>query len=237
MNQNIEIDLGTVAKVLLKRVWIILLCAVLVGMGSLIYTVNFVEPLYQANVTMYVNNNSSKDNQYVSSSDLAVALRLVTTYVNIIKSDRVLERVIEDTGLMLTAAQVRSMISAEPEGETEMFRVTVTSANPQMSADIANTIAKVAPAEIAEIIEGSSAKIIDEARVPVKRSYPSYGVSVIAGILTGSFLASLVFVLMHFLDMRIRSEEDLKSICDVPVLGVIPNLTNDAKTAGKKVRK
>lgn len=237
MNQNIEIDLGTVAKVLLKRVWIILLCAVLVGMGSLIYTVNFVEPMYQANVTMYVNNNSSKDNKYVSSSDLAVALRLVTTYVNIIKSDRVLERVIEDTGLMLTASQVRSMISAEPEGETEMFRVTVTSANPQMSADIANTIAKVAPAEIAEIIEGSSAKIIDEARVPEKRSYPSYGVSVIVGTLIGGFLAALVFVLMHLLDIRIRSEEDLKNICDVPVLGVIPNLTNDAKTAGKKVRK
>lgn len=237
MNQNIEIDLGIVAKVLLKRIWIILLCAILVGVGSLIYTVNFVQPMYQANVTMYVNNNSSKDNQYVSSSDLAVALRLVTTYVNIIKSDRVLERVIEDTGLMLTTSQVRAMISAEPEGETEMFRVTVTSANPQMSADIANTIAKVAPAEIAEIIEGSSAKIIDEARVPQKHSYPSYGVRAVVGFLIGGFLAIFVFVLMYLLDIRIRSEEDLKNICDVPVLGVIPNLTNDAKTAGKKVRK
>ena len=129
------------------------------------------------------------------------------------------------------------MISAEPEGETEMFRVTVTSANPQMSADIANTIAKVAPAEIAEIIEGSSAKIIDEARVPQKHSYPSYGVRAVVGFLIGGFLAIFVFVLMYLLDIRIRSEEDLKNICDVPVLGVIPNLTNDAKTAGKKVRK
>lgn len=237
MNQNIEIDLKTIAKVLLKRVWIILLCAVLVGTAVLVYTVNFVAPRYEASVTMYVNNNSSRENNYVSSSDLAVALRLVTTYVNIIKSDRVLERVIDDTGLMLTPAQVRSMISAEPEGETEMFRVTVTTTNPQMSADIANTIAKLAPAEIAEIIEGSSAKVIDEARVPKSRSYPSYTVSAIVGAVVGGFLSALVFILMHLLDMRIKSEEDLKNICEAPVLGVIPNLTNDAKNAGKKARK
>ena len=237
MNQTIEIDLKTIAKVLLKRIWIILLCAALVGSATLVYTINFVAPRYKASVTMYVNNNSSKDNKYVSSSDLAVALRLVATYVNIIKSDRVLERVIDDTGLMLKTEKVRSMISAEPEGETEMFRVTVTSTNPQMSADIANTIAKVAPEVIAEIVEGSSAKIIDAARVPQYRSSPNYTISAVAGALAGGFLAALVFILMHMLDVRIKSEEDLKNISDVPVLGVIPNLTNDAKNAGKKARK
>lgn len=237
MEQNFEIDLRDVFKMLLKRIWIILLCAVLVGSATLVYTLNFVAPQYQASVTMYVNNNSSKDNTYVSSNDLAVALRLVATYVNIIKSDRVLDRVIADAGLNLTTGQIRSMISAEPEGETEMFRVTVTSTDPQLSANIANTIAKLAPAEIAEIIEGSSAKIIDEARVPRYRSSPSYSMSAILGAFIGGFLAVLVLVLMHLLDMRIKNEEDLKKICDVPVLGVIPNLTNDAKTAGKKARK
>ena len=237
MEQNLEIDLKEIVKVVVKRVWIICLCAVLVGTATLVYTMNFVTPKYEASVTMYVNNNSGKDTNYVSSSDLAVALRLVTTYVNIIKSDKVLERVIEETGLMATPAQIRPMISAEPEGETEMFRVTVTSANPQMSADIANTIAMIAPGEIAEIIEGSSAKIIDEARVPQYRSSPSYTVNTIVGALIGGLLSAMVFVLMHLLDMRIKSEEDLKKICEVPVLGVIPNLTNDAKNAGKKVRK
>lgn len=237
MEQNLEIDLREVFKVLVKRAWIIMLCAILVGAGVLAYTMNFVAPQYEASVTMYVNNNSSKDSSYVSSNDLAVALRLVATYVNIIKSDKVLDRVIEETGLMLTTAQIRSMISAEPEGETEMFRVTVTSSSPQMSADIANTIAQIAPDEIAEIIEGSSAKIIDEARVPQYRSSPSYSLNAVVGAVVGGVLAALVFVLMHVLDMRIKSEEDLKKICQVPVLGVIPNLTNDAKSTGKKVRK
>ena len=237
MEQTMEINLQDILKVLIKRIWIILLCMVLVGSAALVYTVNFVVPQYQASVTMYVNNNSSKDKNYVSSGDLAVALKLVATYVNIIKSDRVLERVVEKTGLMVTTSQIRSMISAEPEGETEMFRVTVTSPYPQMSADIANAIAQLAPEEIAEIIEGSSAKIIDEARVPTHRSSPSYTVNTIIGAMVGALLSSLVVILVHLLDVRVKSEEDLQRICDAPVLGVIPNLTNDAKNAGKKVRK
>lgn len=237
MEQTMEINLQDILKVLVKRIWIVLLCAVLVGSAVLVYTVNFVVPQYQASVTMYVNNNSSKDKNYVSSGDLAVALKLVATYVNIIKSDRVLDRVVEKTGLMVTTSQIRSMISAEPEGETEMFRVTVTSPYPQMSADIANAIAQLAPEEIAEIIEGSSAKIIDEARVPTHRSSPSYTVNTIVGAMVGALLASLIVILAHLLDVRVKSEEDLQRICDVPVLGVIPNLTNDAKNAGKKVRK
>ena len=237
MEQKMEINLRDIFKVLLKRLWIIALCAILVGGVVLMYTMNFVMPLYQASVTIYVNNNSSRDSTYITSGDLAVALRLVYTYVNIIESDKVLERVIDETGLMLTASQIRGMLSAEPVDETEMFEITITSPNPQMSADIANAIASVAPAEIAEIIEGSSAKIIDEAKVPVSRSSPSYTLNALVGGMVGAIFSALVFILHYLLDKRIKSEEDLKEICEIPVLGVIPNLTDDAKNTGKKARR
>ncbi len=237
MEQNFEINLGEIFKVLAKRIWIILLCAVLTGGAVLLYTVNFVEPQYKASVTMYINNKSTNDNTAVSSSDLAVALRLVATYINIVKSDRVLDRVIQETGVMLTADQIRGMISAEAEGDTEMFRVTVTSYDAQMSADLANTIAKIVPEESADIIEGSYAKLVDSANPPQRRSSPSYTVNTIVGTVVGALLASIAFVVVHLMDVRIKSEEDLKKICDVAVLGVIPNLSTDAKTAAKKVRR
>ncbi len=237
MKETVEFDLRELALMLLKRAWIIVLCAVIVGASVLIYTVNFVTPRYQSNVTIYVNNNSSVEGNYISSADLAVALRLVTTYVNIIQSNTVLEKVIAETGLNLSTDQVRSMISAEVVGETEMFRVTVTTPNPQMSADLANAIARVAPAEIAEIIEGSSAKIIDYARVPRGRSSPNYVTNTIVGALIGALLAIAVIVLQSVLNVRVGSEDDLEKICEIPVLGVIPNLSDDTKENRRKVKR
>lgn len=237
MSETVELDLQELFKVLLKRAWIIVLCAIIVGASVMAYTVNFVVPLYKANVTIYVNNNTSKDTAYISSSDLAVALRLVATYVNIIQSNTVLDKVISESGLPLTTDQLRRMITAEAVGETEMFEVTVTTPNPQMSADLANAIAAVAPGEITAIIEGSSAKIIDYARVPTKRSSPNYTTNTVIGAFIGAVLAILVIAVQHLLDLRVHNEEELTKICSVPVLGVIPDMTVEMNTASKKVRR
>ena len=203
MNETVEFDLRELAKAVAKWIWIVVLCAVIVGASVLVYTVNFVTPQYQANVTIYVNNNSTGDETYISSSDLAVALRLVTTYVNIIQSNSVLEKVIDEAGLLL-------------------------------SADLANAIAKVAPDEISTIIEGSSAKIIDYARVPEGRSSPNYVTNTVIGALVGAFLAIVVILLQNLLDVRVKNEEDLQMICDIPVLGVIPDMNADIKRKSKK---
>lgn len=237
MNDHKEIDLGEYFKLLFKRIWLVALCAVLLGTSAMVYTKNFVTPKYQASVSIYVNNNSQKDGAYISSADLAVALRLVATYVNIIQSDTVLDKVIQETGLMLSTAQVRGMISAEAVGETEMFKVTVTTPNPQMSADLANAIADVAPGVISEIIEGSSAKVIDRAKVPAYRSSPSMTSNTMLGAVIGAALAMVIILLQMLMDVRIKNEEDLGKICQIPVLGVIPQLNTDAKTSGKKVRR
>lgn len=234
MKENVELDLQELFKVLLKRVWVILLCAVIVGASVLVYTVNLVVPMYDASVTIYVNNKTNNDG--ITTNDLAVALRLVTTYINIIQSDTVLDKVIAEADLSLTSDQLRSMISAKVVDETEMFRISVTTPNPQMSANLANAIAAVAPAEIVAIIEGSSAKIIDYARVPTERSSPNYVTNTILGFFAGAVLAVVVILIQRMTETRVRNEEDLTKIGSIPVLGVIPDMTN-ADKVGKKVRR
>lgn len=236
MKDGMEIDVSELFKVLLKRAWIIVLCVLLAASVSLVYTANFVTPMYRAQVTMYVNNNSGNTDT-VSSSNLAVAMQLVKTYVNIIQSDTVLEKVIDETGLMLTAGQIRAMLTAESVNDTEMFAVYITSPDPQMSADIANAIAVVAPGEISKIIEGSSAKVIDFAKVPKSRVSPSFTVNTLLGGVIGGVLAVAFFVIQHLADTRIKTEEDLEKICQIPVLGSIPDFAHPSKDAKKKGRR
>ena len=166
--------------------------------------------------------------------ELSVALKLVNTYINIIKSDRVLEKVVEKTGTSIAPANLRRMISAESLNETEMFRVTVTGEDPKLSADIANAIAEVAPAEISQIIQGSSAEIVDHAKVPQTRSGPSYTTSCALGFVGGALLVVIIIFLAYALDVRVKSEEDLAGICSVPVLGTIPDVLEIVKKTQKQ---
>ena len=234
MNGNIEFNLREFFRLLLKRAWIIILCAVICGTAVLVYAKNFVRPVYQASISVYVNNNSGRENPYISSSDLAVALRLVSTYVNIIQSDKVLDKVIDKTGVEMSNAQLRGMITARAIGETEMFKVTITSTDPQLAAKLANAIADVAPDEIAEIIEGSKAKIIDYAKVPTAPISSGATGTAVMGAMAGAAVVVLITLLQILMDVRINSEEDLTKISSIPVLGVIPAMSVEHKKSRRR---
>lgn len=227
MNETTELDLREWGKVLLKRIWIIILCAVVMGTAVLIYTANFVPPKYKAEVMMYLNNNSTGESSYMDSSDYAVALRQVETYINIISSNTVLDRVAEASGLVITGDQIRGMMTASAVGETEMFKVSILSGDPELSALLANTIADVAPGEISKFGLGSVAKVVDYARVPKSRHSPSYTVNTAVGAFGGAVAAAIVVILQMQLDVRVKKEEDLTKILSAPVLGTIPELSEE----------
>lgn len=237
MNDTIEIDLQEIGRTLLKRFWIILLSAFLVGTAVLIYTANFVQPTYKSSITMYVNN-TGMNAQYISSSDRAVALSLVETYINMISSNTVTDKVAEASGLGITGAQVRSMMTAGAVEDTEIFEVSVISTDPQLSADVANAIAEVAPDELEKFIPaGSTANVIDYARPAKGRYSPSYTTNTFLGLVVGAVLAVLVLVLQILLDIRVKREDDLTKIANVPVLGSIPELTEEEAEKKTKKRK
>ena len=231
MEERIELDLRALFSAMVKKAWLIVICAFLLGALTLGYTALLVTPQYQASVIMYVNNSTTtnESNNYISAADLATAQRLVLTYVNIIKSDTVLSKVAKEAGLNLSPATIRSMMTSASIDETELFQVVITSPDPELSARIANAIAEVAPDAISEILDGSSAKIVDYAKVPTGRSSPSFTENTILGALVGALLAIGLIVIQMLLDVRIKSEDDLAKISQVPVLGSIPDFTSQKK--------
>ena len=225
MNEFVEIDLKELLAALFHRLWLILLCALVTGLAAYIYTANFITPLYRASVTLYVNNLSARaaqDVEYVSAGNLATSQQLVNTYVNIIKSRTVLEKVVEKMELKVSADTIRGMMTAQSVGETEIFEIYISHPKPDMAAKIANAIAEVAPSEIANIVEGSSAKVIDYAVEPQSRYTPSFRENTFLGCCVGAGLAVAAIVLSTMLDTRIKSESELEQLFNLPILGTIP---------------
>lgn len=232
MDRIVEVDLREIFRVCLRKVWLILLSALVMGVAVYLYTAFFIAPQYITGASFYVNNSvQSGESQKISSSDLATSQRLVLTYVNIIKSDTVLEKVIDEAGLAMTPAQIRGIMTAESIDDTEMFKVQISHTDPQLAAQIANAIAAVAPAEISNIMVGSTTKVVDLAKVPASPYSPNRAQNAILGALVGAVLAVAYIVIRTLMDVRIKSEEDLAAISTIPVLGVIPEFSEEGKAS------
>ncbi|MCL2060834.1 MAG: Wzz/FepE/Etk N-terminal domain-containing protein [Oscillospiraceae bacterium] len=234
MDNFVEIDLGHLIGVVLKKWWLVLLAAVLLGGATLLYTLYFITPMYRTNISVYVKNvgDDVKRSDTINTADLTASQRLVNTYVTIITSNTVLDKVSANIGSIYATPDIRSMLSCAAVRDTEIFTVTVTNENPEIAAYIANAVADVVTVEIPEFLEGSSVKIVDYAIVPLRPFTPDVPRNLIIGLAAGMFLSAFVIIVIDFFDKRIKSEEDLIRLSDIPVLGAVPDFLDSRKNSG-----
>lgn len=234
MEKTKELNLQEIFYAMLNRIWLIVASAVILGVVVYLFSSNFITPRYRASVTMYVNNTIASDTSEISSSDLATAQRLVDTYVAILQQysvmEKVADRVEEQTGKRPSPTSLMNSMTAEAIEETEVFTITVSHTNAKMAMEIANAIADVSPGVIESIVVGSSAKIVDRARLPQSPYTPNNTRNGIYGAVVGAILAIAYVVFWVMTDVRINGEEDLSMISTAPILGLIPNFDTDEKS-------
>ena len=232
-NKVVEIDLKHIFIILLRRIWIIALVGVMVGVVALSYAYFFVTPTYASEAKLYVNNSYEKNPGVYSPSQLVAAQYLAETYMVIMESRSVLEQVQQKTGLDYTQAQLKNMITAEAVNETEVFQVAVTCADYKHAAQIATAITEVLPDAISAVVEGSSVRVVEHAIENPNPVGPSYQKYAVIGGLLGIVLTIAVIVLIELMNTAIDSEEYLsRAYSDVPLLAVIPG--DSAKNGGYK---
>lgn len=240
MFEEESIDLMRLARVLWKNVLLIALAAVLAGSAAFFYTAFRVTPWYQATTSMYVNNSTfslGSSSFSVSTAELSASNSLVSVYLYILNSRTTLEEVIQEAGLSYSPEKLSSMISSKGVNGTAAIEITVTSTDPAETELIANTIAKVLPVRITDIVEGSSAQIVDFAIIPSRRSGPNVLQKTMMGIMAGAVLGAAVVIMFTLLNDRsgemIKSTDDLRAMYqDLMVLAMIPDMRVSDKKNG-----
>lgn len=229
--KEIEIDLGKIFHMMKKRVIYIILATLITAVLSGCITEFLIQPKYSASCTMYVYSNTDRvsSSSSIGQSELTASQQLVNTYIEVLKSDYVLEDVISNLNLNMTSKQLKSLLSFSQINETEIFRVTVTSTNAAQSADIANAIAQTAPDAIVKKIKAGGVSVLDYAKVPSSPYSPNLKKNILIGAIAGFAVSFIGFFIYELFDTTITSERDLEREFEIPVIGSVPRLVPSSK--------
>ncbi|WP_029233672.1 polysaccharide biosynthesis tyrosine autokinase [Butyrivibrio sp. VCB2006] len=212
-----------------------LVCGVLAGAFSYFTRTN----TYMAQISMYVYTNPDYINDNginLSASDISNANALLSSYMQIMKSNSFLKSVIEDAELdptMYSVSILKRNITSSAVGSTAVFRVNVYDENPYNAMLIANTIGKLAPQKIISIVKSGGIEVLDEAVLPTS-PYRSSSITLMAlvGIVAGGFLSLVFFMARGLLDTRYRRVYEVEDMFTVPILGMVPQI-NDVDDKGE----
>ncbi len=236
--EYVEIDLMRLFTALWHKIWIVVISMIACLAMTLGYVSIFVKNVYQANIQVYVINNTlSVGSTSVSLADLTASKSLVDTYIVILRSRKTLNEVIKQGNLDMTYSELNRSIGAAAINGTEVFRITVNNRDPGMAEKIANTIADVLPDMIENVMGKEDldlVRVVDNADNTAKKVAPNKTKYAVMGLLIGLIVSAAVIILRELFDEQIRDEETLRQAYDLPILAVIPSLDTDGKkTHGK----
>ena len=180
-------------------------------------------PKYEASVNMIVNTRTDLSGS-VTNDNISSARNLVDTYAIIIKSNRVLNQVIDSLHLLKSYETLYQQVQVDAINNTQVMKISVQDKDAELAKLIVDTISQIAPEIIVEAVEAGSCKVISEVAVGNKPVFPNVCQNTVIAGLFGFLITVAVVILKYLLVDHIVDEFDVQKKLELPVLGVIPDV-------------
>ena len=226
-----EINLRDLLIYFRKHLVLFFAMVVLCVSAGTAYTVLVQRPEYKSRATIILSSDKSKT---TVQSEITANKNLIETYTEVVKSHRVLDRVIRENNLTESYDSLVSKINVSSLKDTEIISISVVDANAYRSYELANEVADIFKEEISQIYNDTSVNILDHAVEPrgpynidvVKQEI----IYAVAGMVLGG---GIILVLFYF-DRTIKTTEQIDEIFKLPIFGQVHKLESDRQ---KKKRK
>ena len=230
--EEIEIDLLQLWNAVRHRIWLVLLAGFIVADIAFAITKFLITPMYSSSATMLV---VTKETTLSSLADLQLGSQLTNDYEILISSRPVLQQTVEELNLDISYKRLRSMITISNPNDSRMLIISTMQPDPELAKSVVDTVAQISSEYIAEKMEVTAPKIIEEGEVPIFQSSPNLLRNTAIGGMLGIIAAVFLICVAVILNDSIQTEDDIERYLQLPVLAVVPDKSGSSrKSAGRK---
>ena len=226
-----EINLRDLLIYFRKHLVLFFAMVVLCGSAGTAYTILVQKPEYKSRATIILSSDKSKT---TVQNEITANKNLIDTYTEVVKSHRVLDRVISENNLADSFETLSTKISVSSLKNTEIISISVVDKEAYRSYEIANWVADIFKEEISQIYNDTSVNILDHAVEPKS----PYNVDVVKQeiiyMVAGMVLGGGIILVLFYFDRTIKTTEQIEEIFKLPIFGKVHKLETEKQ---KKKRK
>lgn len=219
-----EINLKELFDYLKERVLIVAIITLAILVVGCIYSIFIKTPMYKSQTSFVLVSDDGTAGGGYSQAEANLNKNLVATYSDLVKSNRVIDKVIKNLSLNYSVSTLKGRITVTNATNTEIIKINVEDPDKALAADIANEIIKVFGEEIKEIYRLQNVSLVDVAE---EAEYP-YNVNIVKDIviylLVGIVLACGIIFVIYYFDTTIKSADEVEKKLGLPVFGIVPRV-------------
>ena len=217
------IELQELFQILKKRLMLIVTLAFVATKVSGAFTHFFVIPIYQASTQLVLVPRVEVGNS-LNRGEINANLRMIDTFNEVIVSPMILDEVIEELDLSLTADSLGSRMSASNSSNSQVITLRVQNEDPRLASDIANTTAEIFEVEVLGNFNMDNVRILARAQPPSRPVSPRLTLNVAIGFIIGTVSGIGLAFFLESIDKTVKTEQEMKKLTGIPVLGIIPRI-------------
>lgn len=183
-----------------------------------------VNSLLGSDLTMEQNVESNDVNYRITTG-----ARLASVCSAVMKSDMILQPIVEDLGLSRTAEDLANDIDVESIEDSQMMQIKVKAGTGEEAKAICERLIADSKDMILKLTDAATYEEAYAPQAPKKPMSSGKLKSAIMGLFLGLVLSVAGIIIQYMLDDHVRTEKTIVYDLDMKVLGVIP-----AETEGKK---
>lgn len=240
VSEGIEINVMYIFGLLLRKLWLLILVAAVVGASSAIVTKTLESPTYTSKMSFIVNNRSEKDlsstvDGSISYSDMSASTYMANTFVHLM-TGRTMCKAIADNCVAFpkNADQVEKMIVASKKTDSSIIDMAVTASTPEEAFELAQAV-KDTYKDVVEVYSGGSIHLCDE---PELATAPDKSVGTlrncIIGAVAGAMLCVVFIIIKDAMKNTVRSQDDIQNKLQLNVIGEISQVPS-GRTVAQRV--
>jgi capsular polysaccharide biosynthesis protein len=233
---NLEISLKDILQVIKKNLIFIIVISLIASCGAFFVTKFFITKTYTSSVKLYVETTYDTSSSYENLQSYTYAEKLVQTYMQMLDTNSFYSDVAQELEDKYTASQLNHMINFSAIEDTEVFEADVVTTNPTEAKQIADAVANVAPKTILNLNDKAELKIVDEPTIPTAPTSPNTTKNVLVAFMAGLVIALIISFVRDFLDVKVKYNKDMTTLCELPILAAIPDFayyTDNSKKEAK----
>ncbi|MFQ7170861.1 MAG: YveK family protein [Thomasclavelia ramosa] len=203
LNDEVEIDLSQLLKLLKKNIRLIIILALVGIIIAASATTFLISKKYQSQGSVLLKAdvvNGSLDSTQVNTNKM-----MVNNYVKLLQGNNIQDQVAKN--LNITSAEVRSSLSITNTTDTQIIEISSTTVDPGLSKRIVDETISVFTTLIQEKLDVTNVTIVDQPEVNPNPVSPSMVKNVIIGAVAGIVISLGYLLLTYLLDTKIKNGE------------------------------
>lgn len=233
-DEEVEIDLGELFRVILQNIWVILLTGLVGALIAFCVSRYLITPVYSSTARMLVLTKQTTESNL---SDVQMGTQLSKEYVELIQCPPVLEETISELKLDLTDKELLDKITVNNTDNTRILEITVEDTDPKMAEKIVNKLSEVGASYISQVMEVSPPTIFSQGEVPEEQTSPRVGRNTAIGGILGLLLAIVIVTVSSITNDAIQTEDDVEKYLNLTVLASVPDRANNTNQRTSKKSK